>query len=78
MCIRIKAKMFISLPLENMNRMEEHHLQRPIINERLVMKVPERREPSSQRYLPLTASSKISYPSKILDISTLKQQPKLL
>ncbi|XP_011498138.1 PREDICTED: uncharacterized protein LOC105362396 [Ceratosolen solmsi marchali] len=59
-------------------RLDEHHGQGPVINERLVMKAPERREASPHRYLPLTGSSKISYPSKILDISTLKQQPKLL
>ncbi|XP_015602764.1 uncharacterized protein LOC107271364 [Cephus cinctus] len=36
------------------------------------------RSPKPRRYPPLTQTPRTSYPSKILDISTLKQQPKLL
>ncbi|XP_016842304.1 uncharacterized protein LOC100680010 [Nasonia vitripennis] len=50
----------------------------PVIHERLAVKAAERREPSPHRYPTFAGNSKVSCPSKILDISTLKQQPKLL
>ena len=48
------------------------------MNERVAIKTTERREPNPHRYLFSAGTSKVSYPSKILDMSTLKQQPKLL
>ncbi|XP_058797757.1 GATA zinc finger domain-containing protein 14-like [Phymastichus coffea] len=57
---------------------EHYRVSSPGMNERIVRQTAERREPSPHRYGPFTGTSKVSYPSKILDISTLKQQPKLL
>ena len=57
---------------------EDYRAAGPVVNERIAMRTAERREPSPRRYQPFTGTSKVSCPSKILDISTLKQQPKLL
>ncbi|KAJ8682397.1 hypothetical protein QAD02_018189 [Eretmocerus hayati] len=50
----------------------------PAINERLMRRAVDRRDPSPHKHVPVSNTNKVNYPSKILDISTLKQQPKLL
>lgn len=49
-----------------------------VYNERLVMKAVERREASPQRYPHPRRTSATNVPSKILDVTALKQRPKLL
>ncbi|XP_014206583.1 myb-like protein P [Copidosoma floridanum] len=70
------------LPGNNSNPAKEmvkdNYKPSPIITEKPAIKTAERREPSPRRHRAHSGTSKVSFPSKILDISTLKQQPKLL